>query len=65
MKRKIEATSLPIVTRIQVKKSLLRSVGNAKQCRLCDKVFSRERAAVVHVFEDHTDLLQPSEDMNN
>ena len=60
-KRKLGAQSRPVITRVQVKKNLLRSLGNAKQCRLCDKMFSREKAAVAHVFQSHDDLLQPSE----
>ena len=52
-------TDQPIVTRVQVKKNLLRNVGNAKQCKLCDKIFSTEKSAVAHVFEVHNDLLQP------
>ena len=52
----------PIVTRVQVKKNLLRNVGNAKQCKLCDKIFSTEKAAVAHVFDLHDDLLQPEKE---
>ena len=47
-----------MITRVQVKKSLLKNVGNAKQCLLCSRVFSRERMAVEHVFGDHGDLLR-------
>ena len=62
VKKSLEAQSRPVITRVQVKKSLLRSIGNAKQCKLCDKMFSREKAAVAHVFESHNDLLQPADD---
>ena len=44
------------MTRVQVKKELLRNVGNAKQCVLCGRVFSRESGAVEHVFTEHSDL---------
>ena len=52
----------PIITRVQVKKSLLKTIGNAKQCLLCNKVFSREKEAVGHVFQLHQDLLQSPDD---
>ena len=62
VRRNLETQARPVITRVQVKKSLLRSLGNAKQCKLCDKVFSREKAAVAHVFESHEELLSPSDD---
>ena len=46
------------MTRVQVKKELLRNVGNAKQCVLCGRVFSRESGAVDHVFTEHSDLYR-------
>ena len=46
-----------------MKKSLLKNVGNAKQCLLCSRVFSRERMAVEHVFGDHGDLLRSPPDV--
>ena len=52
----------PIITRVEVKKNLLRNVGNAKQCKLCDKIFSTEKSAVAHVFDFHQDLLQPGKE---
>ena len=61
VKRNLETQARPVITRVQVKKSLLRSLGNAKQCKLCDKMFSREKAAVAHVFESHNDLLGPGD----
>ena len=48
----------PVITRVQVKKNLLKSLGNGKQCLLCNKLFSREKVAVEHVFDLHQDLLQ-------
>lgn len=62
VKRNLETQARPVITRVQVKKSLLRSLGNAKQCKLCDKMFSREKAAVAHVFDIHQNLLGPSDD---
>ena len=58
----LETQTRPVITHVQVKKCLLRSLGNAKQCKLCDKMFSREKAAVDHVFESHDYLLGPSND---
>ena len=48
----------PVITRVQVKKNLLKTLGNGKQCLLCNKLFSREKVAVEHVFDLHQDLLQ-------
>jgi len=53
----------PVISRVQVKKSLLKTIGNAKQCLLCNKVFSREKVAVGHVFHLHQDLLQSPDDI--
>ena len=50
---------------MQVKKNLLKTIGNAKQCLLCNKVFSREKVAVCHVFQLHQDLLQSPDDKKN
>lgn len=53
----------PVITKVQVKKSLLKTIGNAKQCLLCNKVFSREKEAVGHVYQLHQDILQSPDDI--
>jgi len=42
--------------KINIKKDLLVKVGNAKQCKLCDKIFSSEFKAVDHVHQTHNDI---------
>ena len=50
-----------MMTKVQVKKSLLQSIGNAKQCVVCRKIFSRETDAVAHVYVSHSDILHTGE----
>ena len=42
--------------KINIKKDLLVKVGNAKQCKLCDKIFSSEFKAVDHIHQTHNDI---------
>ena len=42
--------------KINIKKDLLVKVGNAKQCKLCDKIFSSEFKAVDHVNQTHNHI---------
>jgi len=42
--------------KINIKKDLLMTVGNAKQCKLCNKIFSSQFKAVEHVHEAHNDI---------
>ena len=35
---------------------MLKKIGNAKQCKLCNKIFSSEFQAVDHVYEAHKDF---------
>ena len=42
--------------KINIKKDLLKTIGNAKQCKVCNKLFSSEFKAVDHVIEVHNDI---------
>ena len=44
--------------KINIKKDLLLKVGNAKQCKLCKKIFSSEFKAVEHVHEVHNNIQE-------
>ena len=39
-----------------IKRELLRGVGQAKQCVLCSKIFSSEYKAINHIHEVHSDF---------
>ena len=43
---------------INIKKDLIRKVGQAKQCQLCGRIFSSEYKAIDHVLEDHKSVQQ-------
>eukprot|EP00092_Neocalanus_flemingeri_P019395 GFUD01021009.1.p1 GENE.GFUD01021009.1~~GFUD01021009.1.p1 ORF type:complete len:382 (-),score=106.93 GFUD01021009.1:463-1608(-) len=42
--------------KVNIKKDLLKKIGNAKQCKLCNKIFSTEFQAVEHVHQVHKDI---------
>eukprot|EP00092_Neocalanus_flemingeri_P089747 GFUD01113600.1.p1 GENE.GFUD01113600.1~~GFUD01113600.1.p1 ORF type:complete len:387 (-),score=98.52 GFUD01113600.1:43-1203(-) len=41
---------------IDIKKDLIKKIGQAKQCQLCKKLFSSEYKAIAHIHEDHNDI---------
>jgi len=50
----------PVEVKINIKKDLLKKIGNAKQCKLCNKLFSSEFKAVDHIHEVHNDYTKIS-----
>ena len=41
---------------INIKKDLIKKIGQAKQCQLCKKLFSSEYKAIAHVHEEHKNI---------
>ena len=41
---------------IDIKKDLIKKVGQAKQCLLCKRIFSSEYKAIDHIHEDHKNI---------
>ena len=44
------------MSKINIKKDLIKKIGQCKQCQLCNKLFSTEYKAIDHILEDHTDI---------
>ena len=43
-------------TKSNIKKVLIKQIGQCKQCQLCNKLFSTEYKACNHIHEQHLDI---------